>query len=383
MPSNRLPGLDLLRALAIVWVMLFHSFLVGGLGPGFEWLSRYGWMGVDIFFVLSGLLIGQQVLAPMARGAGLRFGDFYRRRALRILPAFAVVLGVYVAWPALRESPGLPPWWQFATFTQNLLVDYGTQAAFSHAWSLCVEEHFYLAFPLIAWTLVRWPSARRVAWIAGLLVVGGVLLRASIWWADAGAAPDRNWFVEDLYYPTWTRLDGLLAGVVLAAIATFRPAKWAWLQARANRVLLVGVVGMALAMWLFRDRPGLLGNTFGWPVLSAAIACLVVAGASRTSTIGARAVPGAAWIAGASYSLYLSHKLAFHAVSTALGTWLEGRGLLAFAVYALATLVVGAVLHYAVERPVLAWRDRGRTTSTVSPNDSPAVRREIAETTAP
>ncbi|NIJ73922.1 peptidoglycan/LPS O-acetylase OafA/YrhL [Xanthomonas sp. F4] len=70
----RYPGLDLLRAIAIVWVMLFHSFVVGGLGPDWQWLSRYGWMGVDLFFVLSGFLIGGQVLAPLARGERLHYG---------------------------------------------------------------------------------------------------------------------------------------------------------------------------------------------------------------------------------------------------------------------------------------------------------------------
>ncbi|MGH8324336.1 MAG: acyltransferase family protein, partial [Steroidobacteraceae bacterium] len=89
---NRLPGLDLLRAIAIVWVMLFHSYIVGGLGPDFAWLSRYGWAGVDIFFVLSGFLIGTQVLRPLQRGEPLAFGGFYVRRAWRILPVFAVVL---------------------------------------------------------------------------------------------------------------------------------------------------------------------------------------------------------------------------------------------------------------------------------------------------
>lgn len=67
----RYPALDLLRGIAIVWVMLFHSFVVGGLGKDWEWLSRYGWMGVDLFFVLSGFLIGTQVLTPLSRGKPL------------------------------------------------------------------------------------------------------------------------------------------------------------------------------------------------------------------------------------------------------------------------------------------------------------------------
>jgi peptidoglycan/LPS O-acetylase OafA/YrhL len=380
--TNRLPGLDLLRAVAIVWVMLFHSFLVGGLGDDFAWLSRYGWMGVDVFFVLSGYLIGSQVLAPLARGAPLRFGAFYRRRAWRIAPAFAVVLAVYCAFPAWREAEGIAPWWAFATFTQNFVIDYGTQAAYSHAWSLWVEEHFYLAFPLLAWALARWPSARRVALWVAFVVIAGVLLRASVWWHDAAdAVLDRNWFVEDLYYPTWARLDGLLAGVVLATLAAYRPATWAWLQAHANRVLAVGLCVFALALWLFRERTGVLGNTLGWPVLSFALACLVLAGTSLRSAIGARPVPGAAWVAAVSYSLYLSHKLVFHAVSANFGAWLDGKGLLAFAVYAVATLLGGALLHYAVERPALAWRDRLGAASAAKPGTAvPRVAAEAAPT---
>ena len=358
---NRLPGLDLLRAIAIVWVMLFHSFLVGGLGTDLAWLSRYGWMGVDIFFVLSGFLIGRQVLAPLARGADFSFGAFYSRRAWRIVPAFAVVLAIYVAFPALREAPGMAPWWQFATFSMNLLIDYGTQQAFSHAWSLCVEEHFYLLFPALAWGLTRRPSVARFVSVCVLLVLAGIALRGAVWLHHSALDTPRNWFVEDIYYPTWNRLDGLLAGVVLATIAAFRPAVWARMTARGNAFLLLGLVGMALALWLFRERTGLLANTIGWPLLSTGIACLVVAGASTTSWIGRFPLPGVGWIAAVSYSLYLSHKLVFAAVERGLGEWLAGRGLLAFAVYAVATALGGAALHYAVERPFLQLRDRRRS----------------------
>ncbi len=357
----RLPGLDLLRAIAIVWVMLFHSFLVGGLGPDLAWLSRYGWMGVDIFFVLSGFLIGRQVLTPLAQGSDFSFGAFYSRRAYRIVPAFAVVLAVYVAFPALREAPGMAPWWQFATFTMNLLVDYGTQQAFSHAWSLCVEEHFYLVFPALAWWLTRRPSVAKFASVCVALVLAGIALRGAVWLHDSALAPPRNWFVEDLYYPSWNRLDGLLAGVVLAAVAAFRPARWARMLAHGNTFLLLGVVGMALAFWLFRERTGLLGNTIGWPLLSAALACLVVAGAGTSSWIGRRSLPGAGWIAATSYSLYLSHKLVFVAVDRGLGDWLQGRGMLVLLVYAGATALAGAALHYAVERPFLRLRERRRS----------------------
>jgi len=355
----RLPGLDLLRAIAIAWVMLFHSFIVGGLGDGWQWLSRYGWMGVDLFFVLSGFLIGRQVLAPLARGERFDFGDFYRRRAFRILPAFLVVLLVYVAVPGAREVPGMDPWWKFATFTLNFNVDYTRNAAFSHAWSLCVEEHFYLAFPLLAWWFARRASsARTVMLVAAGVVLAGIAIRTGTWLHDDALAPPRNWFVEDIYYPTWCRLDGLLAGVLLAVFNSYRPQAWARWGARANAVLLAGMATVALAMWLFRERAGLSGNAIGWPVLSLGIALLVFAAAQRHSWIGRRAVPGMAWLAAISYSLYLGHKIVFHLVDVGLGDALEGHGLVAFGVYAIATLAGGALLHYAVERPCLQLRGK-------------------------
>ncbi|MBB4129677.1 acyltransferase [Xanthomonas sp. 3075] len=358
----RYPALDLLRGIAIVWVMLFHSFVVGGLGPDWAWLSRYGWMGVDLFFVLSGFLIGTQVLSPLARGQRLDFKDFYLRRAFRIVPAFLVVLIVYMAWPQFRESPGLAPWWKFVTFTLNLFVDYGRDAAFSHAWSLCVEEHFYLVFPLLATLLLRRPSAARFVVLCVAVVVAGIALRAGVWLHNtalesAGAGLQRNWFIEDIYYPTWNRLDGLLAGVVLAVLKVFRPDLWQRLQRHGNAFLLAGVAILALALWLFRERTGLLGNAVGWPVLSLGLALLVLAGTASSGVLGGLRVPGAAWLAAISYSLYLTHKAVFHLTHLWFGPALEGQGMRAFAVYGVVAVLGGALLHYAVERPFLQLRD--------------------------
>lgn len=358
---QRLPGLDLLRAVAIVWVMLFHSWVVGGLGPGFDWLSRYGWMGVDIFFVLSGFLIGTQVLAPLQRGERLDFVAFYRRRAFRILPAFVVVLALYLCAPSLRELPGVAPWWQFVTFTLNLLIDYRSQPAFSHVWSLCVEEHFYLVFPCLAWWMARRPSARRFVGVCACVLLGGVLLRSALWWHDTAVQPDRNWFIEDLYFPTWVRLDGLLAGVMLATLKVFRPQRWIRLRGRSGRLAVLGLVLFALAIGLFRQRLGLPANALGWPLLSAALALLVFAAAGRDNPLGRWRVPGAGWVAGISYSLYLSHKIALHLVQVYVGPHLHGLAI--FPVYAVAVLSAGSLLHYLVERPFLRLRDRRRPAS--------------------
>jgi peptidoglycan/LPS O-acetylase OafA/YrhL len=359
MRSNhrRMPGLDSLRAIAVVWTMLFHSFLVGGLGEDWRWAQRYGWMGVDLFFVLSGFLIGAQVLAPLVRGERFSFGDFYLRRAFRILPAFWAVLALYLLWPDFAEAPGMEPWWKFALFFLNVSIDYDRNAAFSHAWSLCVEEHFYLLFPMLALGFARLRSRAALLTFCVALVAGGIALRTAIWLHFDALAPDRNWFVEEIYYPTWNRLDGLLAGVLLAVLKTYRPALWARLGARANVAFMIGFAGMALSFWLFRERAGLLGNSIGWPVLSASLAALVFAGAQTKSWIGHRAVPGAAWLAAISYSLYLIHKPIYRLVEIHLGEALGGRGFVAFATYGAASLFAAAALHYAVERPGLRLRE--------------------------
>lgn len=358
---QRLPGLDLLRAWAIVWVMLFHSYIVGGVGEHFAWLARDGWMGVDLFFVLSGYLIGYQLLAPLARGELLAWRDFYRRRAFRILPAFFVVLAVYVAFPLLREAPGLQPAWQFLSFTLNLLIDYQHNQAFSHAWSLCVEEHFYLLFPWLALWMTRRPSMRRTIALGLAVVAFGMAVRGYVWLHEMAPVRDQDGpafglrFVEGIYYPTWARLDGLLAGVALAALRVSRPAWWQRVQLHRGQLFAAGIALFASAIWLFRERLGFWPSVLGYPLLSFALALCV---ASATAWPARWSLPGVGWLARISYSLYLSHKLALHAVATWVVQPWQLHGGLAFVLYAAGVLTLGALLHYLVEQPFLAWRER-------------------------
>ncbi|MBN7138932.1 acyltransferase [Lysobacter enzymogenes] len=351
---SRLPGLDLLRAIAIVWVMFFHA---QGAGLGSPWspVSQFGWMGVDLFFALSGYLIGWQVLRPLSQGRRLDLRDFYLRRALRVLPAFWTVLALYLLWPAFRERPGLESGWQFFTFTLNLLIDYEHNKAFSHAWSLCVEEHFYLLFPWLAIALTRRPALWKGAVAVAALVLAGIVLRAWVWNALDDNA---NHWVERIYYPTWMRLDGLLFGVTLAAVRAYRPQWWDAMMRRSGGLALAGVALLAAAIALSQQRLGFAASVYGLPVLSLAMALLVAAGASERRWTGRLRVPGAGWLAAASFSLYLSHKGAFALMAGVCGESLETRPLLAFCAYAGAALAAGAILHYAVERPFLRWRER-------------------------
>src|SRR5213596_1889708 len=135
---ERQPGLDLLRAFAIMVVVIYHAALFGFKLPGR--VDRFGWIGVDLFFVLSGYLIGGQLLAPLAREKPIRFGSFFTRRVLRIMPAYFVILAVYFLLPSWREYPDMSqPLWKFLLSIQNIALHGGT--AFSHAWSPAVEDN--------------------------------------------------------------------------------------------------------------------------------------------------------------------------------------------------------------------------------------------------
>src|SRR5213079_2304769 len=175
---ERQPGLDLLRALAIIVVTIYHAALFGFNTPGR--VDRFGWIGVDLFFVLSGYLIGGQLVAPIARGRGIGFRRFFARRALRILPAYFVVLAIYAFLPSWREYPKMFPLWKFVVSVQNIGLRGGT--AFSHAWSLGVEDQFYLLLPLVLLLVVRWRRAAVI--IPCVIVLGGIVLRAVLAWQN-------------------------------------------------------------------------------------------------------------------------------------------------------------------------------------------------------
>ena len=360
---QRKPGLDLLRAIAIVWVMVFHSYLAGYMGGGV--LRWSGWMGVDLFFALSGFLIGSQVFTPLAQGRQLDFGDFYLRRSFRTLPAYFVVLAVYLVWPSVRETPGMMPTWQFLTYTLNLFID-PTRAAFSHAWSLCVEEQFYLLFPALAVLLVGRGSMRRGVIVAAGLVLGGMALRAGLWLHFIEAVQRHGGDVNGpykrlLYYPTYARMDDLLAGVALAAMRSYGSRGWIWIERHANAVAVLGVALTVLCMLGFNGhRVDFAANVFGYPVLALAMMALVAAAACGSGVLARLTVPGASWLALASYSLYLSHKMVYGQLHGRFSHWVDGHGGWTVLIYMVGVLGVGAALHYAVERPFLGLREHVR-----------------------
>ena len=371
----RLPGLDLIRAAAIGWVLIYHGSLFGLTSQDY-WLVANGWMGVDLFFVLSGFLIAGQLLRPWALGSAPSYARFFARRLLRTLPAYLAVLALYVLIPGIRERPSMAPVWQFLSFSQNWLYEYPIHGlkAFSHAWSLCVEEQFYLLFSAAVALIALRPSPAKVVAALVLVLLLGMALRAFLWLQfvgdppfDMAADPRAGRYQHFIYCPTWTRLDGLLMGIVAAAIQTFRPAAWARLTARPNLLLGAGVLGVVVSTFIFRHGSiaPFWPAVVGYPVLSFAIMLIVIAGSDSRSLIGRHRVPGAAALAAGAYSLYLSHKIVFHWVELLRPQLPASVQWAAFGLAVLGALGFGAALYWLVERPFLKLRDRfeGRSRS--------------------
>src|ERR1044072_953203 len=244
---ERQPGLDLLRALAIIVVVIYHAALFGFKLPGR--IDRFGWIGVDLFFVLRRHLICVELLAPLARGNKINLGRFFARRVLRIMPAYFVVLAIYFLLPSWREYPDMSqPLWKFLLSIQIIALHGGT--AFSHAWSLAVEDQFYLALPFLLLFLFGRPRAAVI--VPCLIVIGGIALRAFLAAQNPsvdGGVSFRG-FQAWIYYPTWTRLDPPVLGVMVAAIEKFRPQLWHWLANSAMWLWLPGVALIVYALWL-------------------------------------------------------------------------------------------------------------------------------------
>ena len=223
--SSRLPELDGLRGTAILLVLVFHgvfeqhfsSNTLNRLTP----LGRLGWSGVDLFFVLSGFLIGGILLD--ARQSSTYFKTFYLRRAYRILPIYFVVLGLFSlrylhqsAGPLGNFSHSIVPWFSYVTFMQNIWMAVlgtfgsGTLAA---TWSLAVEEQFYLTAPMV----VRKISPTKLAFVLLAVILAAPLLRTILFFSFP-----QGRFADYVSMPC--RADALCLGVLSAWIV--RTPRW-------------------------------------------------------------------------------------------------------------------------------------------------------------
>jgi peptidoglycan/LPS O-acetylase OafA/YrhL len=352
---ERQPGLDLLRALAIIVVVIYHAALFGFKLPGR--VDRFGWIGVDLFFVLSGYLIGGQLLSPLARDRRIKLGRFFARRALRIMPAYFAVLAIYFLLPSWREYPDMAqPLWKFLFSVQNIALHGGT--AFSHAWSLAIEDQFYLALPFILILISCWPRAGII--VPCIIFIGGLVLRAVLAWQNPGeGGVSFRGFQSWIYYPTWTRLDPLVFGVVLAAIEKFRPSWWQRLMDGALWLWLPGLAAIVFGLYIGEGDLTVAACIWQFPLIAFGMAALLVCAVSPRLVFRRIEIPGAAFFASIAYSVYLSHKLVIHAVTQFCSNHsiaLTSVPALLFVEASIYTM--GFILFLSVERPFLLLRRR-------------------------
>jgi len=347
LPHARRLDLDVVRGVAIVLALGWH-FSRSSSGnvvlDAVQWPGRqFGWAGVDLFFVLSGFLMGQLVLKERVRTGRFDGRRFTARRLLRLWP----VLYVFLAVQAFFGSQPLGSYlWQNAFHVQNYV---GT--SLPHLWSLAVEEHFYLAlavlFPLFA---RRRGSVRLLVGALLAVLVASLALRG--FGVESGVSDVR------LQWRTHFRMDALAAGVLLAVVRVHAPSafdrllqwRWLWAAATAGGVCLLAQVGNA----------GPVGDTLGYTIayLTGAAFLLLLHGAAWVPKAGWLTRPMAA-LGRYSYGIYIWHLFAAELAIR----WLPGldsgsSGPAAQAVKYTAAVAGGVLATLVVERPLLRLRER-------------------------
>ncbi|MFN2476517.1 MAG: acyltransferase family protein [Chthoniobacterales bacterium] len=364
--AERIFGLDLLRAAAILSVVCAHGFVVlyPHFGPALGVLGHGGFYGVELFFVLSGFLIGQLLIR---KGEELRdprqIGLFYLRRWFRTLPLFFLFLLVNVWFErqfrehAVNPSEAL----SHAFFLRNFATLRLT--FFPESWSLAVEEWFYLLFPALLWVILR----MRRRFDEALIAAAAFFLLLSTVLRMVHAHDGGSTWTESQRMVVLLRFDALMIGILAAWLSLRAPALWnRW---RALAAVTGGLVLLAMyaTLWKIQDHQLAFGDdnyfarTFRFTVVSLGFALLLPWASTwrlEVENAGSRTIRRIAlW----SYALYLVHLPFFDFVvrkifpTTATSAL---RAISCFTVELGGAIVLSALLHHFYEAPWMRLRDR-------------------------
>ncbi|WP_347216113.1 acyltransferase [Chryseobacterium sp.] len=355
-PSERLYGLDHLRALAIVLVLLFH-YRAFKHPEWIDTIGRFGWTGVDLFFVLSGFLISGQLFKEMNSKRTISLKTFYIKRFFRIIPAYVFTLFLYFTIPFFREREALPPLWKFATFTQNYGLDVIDQGTFSHAWSLCIEEQFYLILPLFLLIVIPLKLFKYFTLLIIFLILSSLMMRLAVWnIAVAGLDENssdfwRSWYMH-IYYPTHTRLDGLGTGVLIGYFMQYSSAFKRMVHQNGNWLLLVGIVLLGVTFWICNEQASEVASVFGFTLVAVSYGFIVLSAVSESSFLSKKKSYVTAQLAALSYAIYLSHKGIIHIIQMIFDQFnLENSDMICLTVCLLGCVSVGLVYRFLIEKP--------------------------------
>ncbi len=366
MKINRCHGLDTLRAAAIILVFMFHclgssdSLVLKAMG------AHVGWVGVDLFFVLSGYLIANQIFSSLINQELFSLKTFYFRRFIRTLPNYLFILGLYFTVPFFSEQPLTTPLWKFLTFTQNFGLSF---SAFSHAWSLCIEEQFYFFLPIII-LFIAYKANVRTGWLlVGFILVAGVILRGSLWLTYIQHAEENKMhiYMTKIYYSSFCRLDGLVLGVSIAMLRNFHQEIWAHVTKKGNWFIVLGLIGCYFSIYHLSQHIGLMQTSFDYLLRSASFAALTLAALSANTLLHRTKIPGAMTLSVWSYAIYLTHKQIIHMTQLVLPYFsIEKSSVVALIMAILFSLLGGWLLYACIEVPCLKFRDKFKKSNAVN-----------------
>jgi len=347
-----LPSLDGLRAVAVMAVLIYHAEV--------GWLSG-GYLGVEVFFVISGYLITSLLMAEHRRTGAISLRSFWGRRARRLLPALYLLLVVVSAWwlvfardeahqirgDVLAALTYVTNWWLVFS-KQSYFAQAGRPSPFRHLWSLAVEEQFYLLWPLIFVGVMKLVGGRRRPVLAGILAAAGLSAVLMHLLYNPAADPSRP------YYGTDTRASGLLLGAALA----FLLPPWRIKAKTGHRAPLVidgvGVLAMAGLAWFFvrvnEFDPFVYQQGFVLLDLLTVVVIVVVVHPAGVVWRWLLSLKPVVWVGQRSYGIYLWHWPVFVLTRPHLDIGLTGMPLLALRM----TITIGlAELSYRfLEQPV-------------------------------
>jgi len=352
--GKRNPQLDLLRGIAILMVLVCHTQLFRTAG----WeapVVRFGWAGVDLFFVLSGFLISGLLFSEYQRTGTISFRRFAARRALKIYPAFYVIVLLTLG---LRLLLGHPLGQVIRTLARDVLfVQSYSPGTYGHFWSLSVEEHFYILLPLGLFVALRRaaPGDRdpfRLLPLAFAVVAIAALVARLL---TAKYVLPFAW--QTHLMPTHLRIDSLMFGVLLSYLSYFHGERL-WSLVRVRRMMIFVLAALLLSPGLIISQYDQWMYTYGFSVIYLGFGALLLATLAMPSP-KRRPISllfrGVEYIGGFSYSIYLWH-IAWLGILTQLHL-LHVR-YVGLAIYISGALVVGILMARAVEVPALKLRDR-------------------------
>ena len=363
-------GLDIMRAIAAILIVVYHYDVhrIEGVSKFTEVFFGTLWSMVDLFFVLSGFLIASGWFKEIEKKGQPSFKDFYIKRFFRILPLYYAVIAFYwIKNVIIMKRVDYNPW-NLVLFIQNYIGEMGN---FSVSWSLAVEEHFYLLFPITSIILLKFIKKKNIIFIWPVFILLITILRylksEELYplMQKMSTKEAHDLFENEIYIPTHLRLDGLLYGIFLASIRVFREDLWNKLKEYKSLFYFVGCTSLISAFWFSEHRYEVLQMSFSFTLMALSFSTLLIPLFHEKFDMTKTSSKITAHIAKLSYPIYLLHYPSFYLIDVIfhfLGIKNE-QGYFNFIFTMIFIYVISFLANFIIEEPMLRLRKRFLTSS--------------------